>query len=101
MIRSFSILFTLGLAALFSVSAMAESVALPQGQKSDKELFSITLPVRGMSMEQVEKEFGTPQEEVVGVGKPPITRWVYKTFTVYFEDQFVIHAVFHNVKKKK
>jgi hypothetical protein len=27
------------------------------------------------------------------VGQPPITRWVFPTFVVYFEYQHVIHAV--------
>ncbi len=29
------------------------------------------------------------------MGDPPITRWVYPDFTVYFEYQYVINAVSH------
>ena len=54
-----------------------------------------TLPGRGMSMEQVTERFGTPKEKVEQVGEPPITRWVFGTFTVYFEHDKVIHAVTH------
>jgi len=55
--------------------------------------FRITLPGRGMTMEQVEAKFGPPRERLPSVGEPPITRWVYDDFTVYFEYQYVIDAV--------
>jgi hypothetical protein len=51
------------------------------------------LPRRGTSMAQVEARFGAPAERYAAVGQPPITRWVYPTFVVYFEYQHVIHAV--------
>lgn len=51
------------------------------------------LPTRGMSMAQVEARFGAPGERFAAVGQPPITRWVYPTFVVYFEYQHVVHAV--------
>lgn len=54
-----------------------------------------TLPGRGMTMEQVEARFGAPSEKVERVGDPPIARWVYGSFTVYFEHDKVIHAVTH------
>jgi hypothetical protein len=50
-------------------------------------------PNRGMSMTQVEARYGTPSERVAPVGDPPISRWVYPGFTVYFEGHHVIHAV--------
>ncbi|WP_127477339.1 hypothetical protein [Sulfurivermis fontis] len=53
----------------------------------------VELPVRGMSMQQVETRFGAPQEKLPAVGKPPITRWVYPDYIVYFEHQYVIHSV--------
>jgi len=55
--------------------------------------FSVTLPGRGMTMTQVEEKFGAPLEKSGEVGDPPINRWVYSNFTVYFEYQFVINAV--------
>ena len=55
--------------------------------------FRITLPGRGMTMEQVEAKFGPPRERLPSVGEPPITRWVYDDFTVYFEYEYVIDAV--------
>lgn len=50
-------------------------------------------PTRGMSMAQVEARFGAPAEKYAAVGQPPITRWVYPAFVVYFEYSHVVHAV--------
>jgi hypothetical protein len=50
-------------------------------------------PARGMSMEKVEATYGAPSRRVPAVGEPPITRWEYPGFVVYFERQLVIHAV--------
>lgn len=54
------------------------------------------MPGRGASMAQVEKRFGQPREKLPPVGEPPITRWVYGDYTVYFEHQYVIHSVTHD-----
>lgn len=51
------------------------------------------LPTRGTSMAQVEARFGVPAEKYAAVGQPPITRWVYPSFVVYFEYSHVVHAV--------
>jgi hypothetical protein len=50
-------------------------------------------PFRGMSMDKVQAQYGAPARKVTPVGQPPIERWEYPTFTVYFEYQKVIHAV--------
>ena len=50
-------------------------------------------PIRGMSMDRVEARFGAPITRMAAVGEPPITRWEYADFTVYFEHRLVIHAV--------
>ena len=44
-------------------------------------------------MAQVENRFGEPSQRVGAVGDPPISRWVYPQFVVYFEGSHVIHAV--------
>ena len=51
------------------------------------------MPLRGLSMEEVLRTFGAPAKRLPPVGDPPITRWVYPHYTVYFEDTFVIHSV--------
>ena len=58
----------------------------------------VTLPKRGASVSQVEARFGAPQQKVAAVGggsrrTPPITRWVYSGFSVYFENTHVVDAV--------
>lgn len=50
-------------------------------------------PNRGESKDRVEARFGEPNEVVAAIGEPPISRWEYPGFTVYFEHEFVIHAV--------
>ena len=44
-------------------------------------------------MSDVEKHFGAPVEKHPTVGAPPITRWDYSGFSVFFEHDRVIHAV--------
>jgi hypothetical protein len=46
-----------------------------------------------MSMSQVASRFGDPITKVPAVGKPPISRWEYPGFVVYFERDHVIHSV--------
>ena len=54
---------------------------------------SAQAPTRGMSMAQVEARYGAPTQRYAAVGDPPITRWVYPAFVVYFEYQHVVHSV--------
>ena len=53
----------------------------------------VAAPARGMSMAQVASKFGDPLTKVAAVGTPPISRWEYSGFVVYFERDHVIHAV--------
>jgi len=41
----------------------------------------------------VEKQFGPPTTRHPTVGKPPITRWDYPNFSVFFEGDRVIDSV--------
>ena len=50
-------------------------------------------PHRGMTMSQVSARWGEPASRADPVGKPPISRWEYPGFSVYFEQDHVIHAV--------
>jgi hypothetical protein len=51
------------------------------------------IPTRGLTMSEVERKYGAPSDRIAAVGQPPITRWVYPSFVVYFEHNIVIHAV--------
>ncbi len=50
-------------------------------------------PSRGMTQAKVESTYGSPVNIKAPVGDPPITRWEYQDFVVYFEYDKVIHAV--------
>lgn len=50
-------------------------------------------PGRGLTMAAVEAKFGAPQNRHAAVGAPPITRWDYAGFSVFFENDRVIDAV--------
>ncbi len=50
-------------------------------------------PARGALMKTVEKQFGAPTNRHPTVGKPPITRWDYPGFSVFFEGDRVIDSV--------
>ncbi len=54
---------------------------------------TVAVPDRGMSKAQVEASYGAPSDKIAAVGQPPISRWVYPGFTVYFEYDHVVHAV--------
>lgn len=54
------------------------------------------LPGNGLNMTEVESRYGVPLERHGAVGEPPITRWVYDDYSVYFEHQLVIESVLHH-----
>jgi hypothetical protein len=51
------------------------------------------LPTHGMSKAQVRAQFGAPEQIKAAVGQPPISRWLYDDFTVYFENDTALHSV--------
>ncbi len=78
-------------AALTAFAVRAETIVV-----NDKVMVresSIDRPQGGMSMDQVARKFGEPAKRHPTVGKPPITRWDYPQFSVFFEGDRVIHAV--------
>jgi hypothetical protein len=83
------------LAALFAGGlAGAATIAIDNGI-AVKET-DVAMPTRGMTMDQVATKFGAPVTKVPAVGKPPISRWEYPAFVVYFEAEHVIHSVVPN-----
>jgi len=50
-------------------------------------------PTRGMTQASVQSKYGSPVNTRAPVGEPPITRWEYKDFVVFFEYDRVIHSV--------
>ena len=74
---------------LFSVTGHTDTLDM-QGMNPAGDA---SRPARGMSMAKVEQNYGSPIDRRSAVGEPPISRWEYPSFTVYFEHQFVIHSV--------
>jgi len=75
-------------------SGKAETIAVANGiavKESD-----VATPARGMTMDQVSTKFGAPVSKTPAVGNPPISRWEYPGFVVYFEHEHVIHSVVAN-----
>jgi outer membrane protein assembly factor BamE (lipoprotein component of BamABCDE complex) len=86
----------LGLSAVTGLSGVgyADTVAVDGGiavKESD-----VATPGRGMTMDQVAAKFGAPTNKIPPVGQPPISRWDYPGFVVYFERNHVIHSVVAN-----
>ncbi|HHC72759.1 MAG TPA: hypothetical protein ENK54_07655 [Thiotrichales bacterium] len=52
-------------------------------------------PTTGMSADQVVEQFGEPLAVSQPVGDPPISRWDYPDFSVFFEYDRVIDSVVH------
>ena len=79
------------IAAAFFGAAQADTLLIEGVQR--EAATASQRPARGLTKAEVEARFGTPVEMVAAVGDPPISRWEYPTFVVYFEYEQVIHAV--------
>ncbi|MGO9934054.1 MAG: hypothetical protein ACLPV8_19880 [Steroidobacteraceae bacterium] len=77
--------------ALASGLAGAETIAVDNGIAVKQT--DVTTPSRGMSMKDVASKFGDPANKIPAVGNPPISRWEYPGFIVYFDRDHVIHSV--------
>jgi hypothetical protein len=79
-------------ALMLLATPLAAETLLVGDQVSVRES-SIDMPKRGSTMVAVETRFGAPRTRHEAVGNPPITRWDYVGFSVYFEHQHVIDSV--------
>jgi len=77
-------------------AAVAETLVVNEGVQVRES--PLDRPKRGVTMDQVEKQFGAPAARHPTVGgssaqQPPITRWDYSGFSVFFERDRVVHSV--------
>ncbi len=86
--RKLILVLTLGLAMGVSAQNMDMSAA-----DRSTTFDAAGKPTRGMTQDAVEASFGVPSDTREPVGDPPITRWEYANFVVFFEYDRVIHAV--------
>jgi hypothetical protein len=82
--------------------AFADTLLVERAQEKPAE----AAPVRGQTAAQVEARFGAPQEKLEPRGGqkrqwPVIHRWVYPTFTVYFEKNRVIDVVLNKASAEE
>jgi hypothetical protein len=80
-----AILLTAGGAAVAETLVVDDQVQLRDS--------TVDRPHRGATMASVEKVYGAPAQKHATIGQPPITRWDYPHFSVFFEKDRVIHAV--------
>jgi hypothetical protein len=72
----------------------AETLEMEGVERGDSSAYEQSgRPTRGMTQARVEQRYGAPQKMDAAVGDPPISRWHYAEFVVYFEYDRVIHAV--------
>lgn len=81
------------LCALASATLVASIASAEELRMTSTPEVSGNHPNRGLSMAKVEAAFGAPTQRVPAVGNPPITRWDYPGFVVYFEHEIVLHSV--------
>lgn len=89
-------LFALPLLALLAGIPAAQAETLLVDRANEKPAKAV--PVRGQSATEVQARFGEPSQKLEPRGGqkrqwPTINRWVYPTFTVYFEKSKVIDVV--------
>ena len=80
-----------GLLLFLSPLPLAAQAPVIPGDQLDQAPY--IRPVNGMTMKQVLRWYGEPVRRHDPVGRPPITRWDYPGYSVYFEYDQVITSV--------
>lgn len=78
------------LGILSTTTVQADVLRIPISQQGSA---SIKMPTHGDKQTQVIQQFGEPSKRHASVGQPPISRWDYPSFSVYFEQSTVINSV--------
>lgn len=76
---------------LMTTAAAADVLLIDEVRQVEK----MSLPNNGLSKSDVESKYGAPSEKRAAVGDPPISRWEYETYSVYFEYDIVLFTVLH------
>ena len=77
-------------------TARADDIVMPAA--APQATAPVSLPLKGQTMAEVIRHYGEPQQKHAPVGgdapkHPPITRWDYPGFSVFFEHTHVVDAV--------
>ena len=84
------------LALVAPITSQADVLRMEETNRTmmiEPPIHFVQTPRRGLSMDGVRKEFGNPASTTPAVGDPPITRWDYEKFYVFFEHNLLLHAV--------
>lgn len=90
-----SVVIALSLGIILAGPASADVLLM----ESIQSVPTVQTPRNGMNMDSVRKNFGNPVKEHPAVSTtgnpshPPITRWDYQDFSVFFENELVLHSV--------
>ena len=79
------------IAAMDSGTLQADVLLIEEVRQADR----MDLPQNGLSKADVQARFGEPSNRHSPVGDPPITRWDYDGWSVYFEYDTVLFTVLH------
>ena len=72
----------------------ADSISIAEPSYSTpNSVEGVLRPVLGMTMNDVEQQYGQAENKSAPVGEPPISTWIYPSFSVFFESNIVIHSV--------
>lgn len=81
-----------GLAGMFPAGGLqADVLLIEEVRQADR----MELPSNGLKQAEVRSRFGEPVDTHAPVGDPPITRWDYDGWSVYFEYDLVLFTVLH------
>jgi len=76
---------------LMPVSLSADVLLIEEVRQAGR----MDVPQNGMTTSDVRDRFGAPIKVHSTVGDPPITRWEYERWSVYFEYKVVLFTVLH------
>lgn len=78
---------------LSATPLQADTLVIPLGHQATDNVSA--MPQRGQTKSSVAQRHGEPTTRHAAVGQPPITRWDYPGYSVYFEYDRVIDSVRH------
>lgn len=76
---------------LISAPALADVLIIDEV----RQVARMDLPVNGQTKQAIESRYGAPAQKHSAVGDPPISRWDYDRYSVYFEHDKVLYSVLH------
>lgn len=86
-----SLLLGAGFGLLLAGTLSADVLLIEEVRQADR----MELPANGLKQAEVRARFGEPVATHAPVGDPPITRWDYDGWSVYFEYDLVLFTVLH------